>query len=327
MSISWHTLSLISLFIISALTMRIINEMYLFCSLFFVSHSIFLIIISECMSLLILMSILISFFSMFLDISSILISCITTSKLISRRHAFDDISLIQKSFFFSVLLLFFVLTQNISSFNHLFIVSMFLRVDSVSLTSISLVHLTMFFVVIIMILFTSSSSLMKIFTSNFLQWFRTDDDMSTLNTRWLSNDVVDFMLTFFAQLSTCSLFFTNFFSSLLVIFFSLFSWFFMRWLTVDTATRWHVSFSIISVKLLISFQSISSLFLHSLSSLSTCSLCNFFCISFVLTEFFCERAIIASRSFVDVTLMTFLICFWWSEWSVSIMSMMCFVFK
>jgi len=149
--------------------MRIINEMYLFCSLFFVSHSIFLIIISECMSLLILMSILISFFSMFLDISSILISCITTSKLISRRHAFDDISLIQKSFFFSVLLLFFVLTQNISSFNHLFIVSMFLRVDSVSLTSISLVHLTMFFVVIIMILFTSSSSLMKIFTSNFLQ--------------------------------------------------------------------------------------------------------------------------------------------------------------
>jgi len=121
------------------------------------------------MSLLILMSVLASFFSMFLDISSTLISCITTSKLISRRHAFDDISLIQKSFFFSVLLLLFVLTQNISSLDHLFIVSMFLRVDSVSSTLISLAHLTMFFVVVVMILFTSSFSLMKIFTSNFSQ--------------------------------------------------------------------------------------------------------------------------------------------------------------
>jgi len=143
--------------------------MYFFCSLFFVSHSIFLIIISECMSLLILMSVLISFFSMFLNISSILISCITTSKLISHRHVFDDISLIQKLFFFNVLLLLFVLTRNISSFNHLFIVSMFLHIDNVLSTSIFLAHLTMFFVVIIMILFTFSFSLMKIFTSNFSQ--------------------------------------------------------------------------------------------------------------------------------------------------------------
>ncbi len=224
MLISWHTFSSISLFIISTLTTHIISKTYLFCSLFFVSYLIFSIIISECMFLLILMSILISFFSMFLDISSILISCITTSKLTSCRHAFDDISLIQKSFFFNVLLLLFILTQNISSFDHLFIVSMFLRIDNVLSTSISLAHFTMFFVVVIMILFTSSSSsLMKIFTSNFSQWFCTDDDMSTLNTRWLSNDVVDFMLALFAQLSTCSLFFTNSFSSLSVIFFSLFS--------------------------------------------------------------------------------------------------------
>ncbi len=183
MLISWHILSLISLFIISALTMCIISETYFFCSLFFVSHSIFSIIISECMSLLILMSVLISFFSMFLDISLTLISCITTSKLISCRHAFNNISLIQKSFFFNVLLLLFVLTWNISSLDYLFIISMFLHINNVSLTSISLAHLTMFFIVVIMILFTFSFSLMKIFTSNFLQWFRTDDDMLTLNIR------------------------------------------------------------------------------------------------------------------------------------------------
>ncbi len=265
MSISWYTLSLISLFIISALITCIINKTYLFCSLFFVSHSIFSIIIFECMSLLILMSVLVSFFFMFLDISLTLISCITTSKLILHRHAFNDISLIQKSFFFNVFLLLFILIWNISSLNHFFIVFIFLHVNSILSTSISFAYLTMFFVVIIMILFISSFSLMKIFTSNFLQWFCTDDDMLMLNIKWFSNDVVDFMLTLFAQLSICSLFFMNFFSSLLIIFFSLFNWFFMRWLTVNAMTRWRVSFSIISVKLLISFQSISSLFLHSLS--------------------------------------------------------------
>jgi len=154
---------------ISALIMHIISEMYLFCSFSFVSHSIFLIFISECMSLLILMSILISFFSMFLDISLTLISCITTLKLILHKHAFNDISLIQKSFFFSVFLLLFVLIQNISSFNHFFIIFMFLHIDNVSSMSISLTHFTMFFIVVVMILFTSSFSLMKIFTSNFLQ--------------------------------------------------------------------------------------------------------------------------------------------------------------
>ncbi len=183
MLISWHTLSLISLFIISALITWIISEIYLFCSLFFVSYSIFLIIISECMSLLILMSILISFFSMFLNISSILISCITTSKLISYRHAFNDIFLIQKSFFFSVFLLFFVLIWNISSFDHFLIIFIFLHVNSILSTSISLAHFTMFFVVVVMIFFTSSFSLMKIFTSNFSQWFCTDDDISMLNIR------------------------------------------------------------------------------------------------------------------------------------------------
>ncbi len=237
MSISWHTLSLISLFIISALTMHIISKMYLFCLLFFVSHSIFSIIISEYMSLLILMSAFISFFFMFLNISSILISCITTSKLISCKHAFNNIFLIQKLFFFNVLLLLFILTQNISSFNHFFIVFIFLCVNSILSMSISLAHFTMFFIVVIMILFTSSSSLMKIFTSNFSQWFCTDDDILMLNTRWLSNDVIDFTLTFFAQLSTCFLFFINFFSSLLIIFFNLFSWFFMHWLTVNAVTR------------------------------------------------------------------------------------------
>jgi len=228
---------LISLFIISTLTTHIINKMYLFCSLFFVSHSIFSIIISECMLLLILMSVLVSFFFMFLDISLTLISCIITLKLILHRHAFDDISLIQKSFFFNVLLLLFILIQNISSFDHLFIIFMFLHVNSISLMSISLAHLTMFFIVIIMILFTSSFSLIKIFTSNFLQWFCIDNNISMLNTRWLSNDVINFKLTFFAQLSMCFLFFMNFFSSLLNIFFSLFSWFFMHWLTVDAVTR------------------------------------------------------------------------------------------
>jgi len=143
--------------------------MYLFCSLFFISHSIFLIIIFKCMFLLILMSILTSFFFMFLDISLTLISCITTSKLTSCKHAFNNIFLIQKLFFFNVLLLFFILIQNISSLNHLFIIFMFLRVNSILSTLISLAHLTMFFVVIIMILFISSFSLMKIFTSNFLQ--------------------------------------------------------------------------------------------------------------------------------------------------------------
>ncbi len=131
MLISWHTFSSISLFIISALTTCIISKMYFFCSLSFVSHFIFLIFIFECISLLILMSVLISFFSMFLDISSTLISCITTSKLTSCNDAFNNISLIQKSFFFNVFLLFFIWTQNINSFNHLFIVSMFLRVDNV----------------------------------------------------------------------------------------------------------------------------------------------------------------------------------------------------
>ncbi len=235
MLISWHTFSLISLFIISALITCIISKIYLFYSLFFVSHSIFLIIISECMSLLILISILVSFFFMFLNISSILISCITTLKLTSCKHAFNNISLIQKLFFFNVFLLLFVLTWNISNLDYLFIIFMFLYINNVLSTSISLTHLTMFFVVIIMILFTSSFSLMKIFTLNFLQWFHIDDDMSTLNTRWLLNDVINFTLILFAQLSTCFLFFMNSFSSLLIIFFNLFSWFFMRWLTVDAA--------------------------------------------------------------------------------------------
>ena len=266
MSISWHTLSLINLFIISALITCIISKMYLFCSLFFMSHLIFSFIIFEYIFLLILMSVFISFFSMFLDISLTLISCITTSKLTLHRYMFNDIFLIQKSFFFNNFLLLFILTWNISSFDYLFIISMFLHVDNVLSMSISFAHFTMFFVVVIMILFTSSFSLMKIFTLNFSQWFCTDNDMLTLNTRWLSNDVVNFTFIFFTQLSTCFLFFMNFFSSLSVIFFSLFSWFFMRWLIVDAATRWRVSFSIISVKLFISSQSISSLFLCLLSS-------------------------------------------------------------
>ena len=176
------------------------------------------------------------FFSMFLDISSTLISCITTLKLTSRKHAFNNIFLIQKSFFFNVLLLLFILIQNISSFNYFFIIFMFLHIDNILLMSIFLAHLTMFFFVVVMILITFAFSLMKIFTLNFLQWFCTDDNMLTLNIRWLSNDVVDFMLILFAQLSTCFLFFMNFFSSLLIIFFSLFSWFFMHWLTVDAVT-------------------------------------------------------------------------------------------
>ena len=128
MLISWHILSSISLFIISALTTHIISEMYLFCSLFFVSHSTFSIIIFKYMSLLILMSAFALFFCMSLDISSTLISCFTTLKLTSCRLAFNEISLIQKSFFFSIFLLSFILTWNISKSDHLFIVSMFLRI-------------------------------------------------------------------------------------------------------------------------------------------------------------------------------------------------------
>ncbi len=148
--------------------MHIISKMYLFCSLFFMSHSTFSIIIFKCMSLLILMSAFILFFSMSLNISLILISYITILKLTSRRFMFNEISLIQKLFFFNILLLSFVLTQNISKFDHLFIVSMFLHVDNISSTSISFVHLTMFSVVIIMILLIFSFSLMKILISNFL---------------------------------------------------------------------------------------------------------------------------------------------------------------
>jgi len=148
--------------------MHIISKMYLFCSLFFMSHSTFSIIIFKCMSLLILMSAFILFFSMSLNISLILISYITILKLTSRRFMFNEISLIQKSFFFNILLLSFVLTQNISKFDHLFIVSMFLHVDNISSTSISFVYLTMFSVVIIMILLIFSFSLMKILISNFL---------------------------------------------------------------------------------------------------------------------------------------------------------------
>jgi len=148
--------------------MHIISKMYLFCSLFFMSHSTFSIIIFKCMSLLILMSAFILFFSMSLNISLILISYITILKLTSRRFMFNEISLIQKSFFFNILLLSFVLTQNISKFDHFFIVSMFLHVDNISSTSISFVYLTMFSVVIIMILLIFSFSLMKILISNFL---------------------------------------------------------------------------------------------------------------------------------------------------------------
>ncbi len=266
MLILWHTVSSISLFIISALTTCIISEMYLFCSLFFVSHSTFSIIIFECVSLLILMSAFILFFSMFLNISSILISCITILKPTLCRLAFNEISLIQKSFFFSILLLFFVLTQNINKFDYLFIVFMFLRVNNISSTSISLAHLTIFSVVVVVILLIFSFFLTKILILNFSQWFCTDDVTSTLKTRWLSNNVVDFSFALFAQLSTRFFFFANFFSSLLIIFFNLFSWFFMRRLTVNAMMRWRVSFSIISVNLFIFLQSISSLFLRSLNS-------------------------------------------------------------
>ncbi len=266
MLILWHTFLSINLFIISTLTTYIISKMYLFCSLFFVSHLTFSIIIFKCMSLLILMSAFAFFFSMSLNISSTLISCITILKLTSCRLAFNEISLIQKLFFFSIFLLSFVLTWNISRFDHLFIIFMFLHVDSISLTSISLAHFTMFFIVIIMILLIFFFSLTKILILNFLQRFCIDDATSTLRTRWFSNDVVNFSFALFAQLSTCFFFFANFFLSLLIIFFNLFSWFFMHWLTVNAAMRCHVSFSIISVNLLISFQSISSLFLRSLSS-------------------------------------------------------------
>ncbi len=266
MSISWYIFLSISLFIISALTTRIISETYLFCSLFFVSYLTFSIIIFECMSLLILMSTFVFFFFMSLDISLTLISCITTLKLTLHRLAFDEISLIQKLFFFSILLLSFVLIQNISKFDYLFIVFIFLRINSILSTLIFLAHFTMFSVVVIMILLIFFFSLTKILILNFLQWFCTDDAMLTLRTRWLSNDIVDFSFALFTQLSMYLFFFANFFSSLLIIFFNLFSWFFMRQLTVDAATRWCISFSIISVNLLIFSQSISSLFLRSLNS-------------------------------------------------------------
>ena len=266
MLISWHIFSSINLFIISALTMHIISKMYLFCSLFFVNHLTFSIIIFKCMSLLILMSTFALFFSMSLNISSILISCITILKLTSCRLTFNEISLIQKSFFFNIFLLFFILTWNINKFDHLFIISMFLRINNILSTSISLAHLIIFSVVIIMILLIFSFFLTKILILNFLQWFCIDDTMLTLRTKWFSNDVINFSFTLFAQLSTRLFFFMNFFSSLLIIFFNLFSWFFMHWLTVDAATRWRVNFSIIFVNLFISFQSISSLFLRLLSS-------------------------------------------------------------
>ncbi len=168
MLISWHTFSSISLFIISTLTTCIISKMYLFCSLFFVSHSTFSIIIFKCISLLILMSAFALFFFMSLNISSILISCITILKLTSCRLMFNEISLIQKSFFFNIFLLSFILTQNISKFDHFFIVSMFLRVDNILSTSISFIYLTMFSVVIIMILLIFFFSLTKILILNFL---------------------------------------------------------------------------------------------------------------------------------------------------------------
>ena len=183
MSISWHTFSSINLFIISALITCIISKMYLFCSLFFVNHSTFSIIIFKCMFLLILMNIFILFFFISLNISSILISCITILKLTSCRLMFNKISLIQKLFFFNILLLSFILIQNISRFDHLFIVSMFLCVDNILSTSISFTHLIMFFVVIIMILLIFFFSLIKILILNFLQWFCTDDATSALKTR------------------------------------------------------------------------------------------------------------------------------------------------
>ncbi len=123
-----------------------------------------------------------------------------------------------------------------------------------------------FFVVVIIILLIFSFSLMKILILNFLQWFCIDDATSTLRIRWFSNNIINFLFAFFVQLSMHFFFFVNFFSSLLIIFFNLFSWFFMHRLTVDAAMRWRVSFSIISVNLFIFSQSISSLFLRLLSS-------------------------------------------------------------
>ena len=178
----WLIYSLINLFIISTLIMYIISKMYFFCSLFFMNHSTFSIIIFKCISLLILMSVFIVFFFMFLNISSTLISCIIILKLTSCSLAFDEISLIQKSFFFNIFLLSFVLIQNISRFNHFFIVSMFLCIDSISLMLISLAHFIMFSVVIIMILLIFSFFLMKILMLNFLQWFCTDDVTLMLKT-------------------------------------------------------------------------------------------------------------------------------------------------
>ncbi len=266
MLILWYTFLLMSLFINSALTTRIISKIYLLCSFFFVSHLIFLIVISEYMSLLILISVFAFFFSMSLDISLILILCTITLKLTSRRLAFNDIFLIQKSFSFSIFLLSFILTQNMSRFDCLFIIFMSLRVDSISSTLLSLAYSTMFFVVIIMILFIFSFSLMKIFTLSFLQWFCTDNDMLMLRARWFLNDVINFSLILFVQLSTHLFSFMNFFSSLHIIFFSLFNWFFIHQLIINALTRWCISFSVIFISLLIFFQSISSLFLRSLSS-------------------------------------------------------------
>ncbi len=169
MLISWHTLSSINLFIISALITYIISKMYLFCSLFFMSHLTFSIIIFKCISLLILMNAFALFFFMSLNISSILISCITILKLTLHRLAFNEISLIQKSFFFSILLLSLILIQNISKFDYFFIIFIFLHINSILSTSISFTHLTMFFVVAVMILLIFSFFLTKILILNFLQ--------------------------------------------------------------------------------------------------------------------------------------------------------------
>ncbi len=144
-------------------------------------------------------------------------------KLTSCRLAFNEIFLIQKSFFFNILLLSFILIQNISKSDHLFIVFMFLSIDSISSMLISFTHFTMFFIVIIMILLIFFFSLINILILNFLQWFCIDDAMLMLRTRWFSNDIINFSFILFAQLSTCLFFFANFFLSLLVIFFNLFN--------------------------------------------------------------------------------------------------------
>ena len=187
------------------------------------------------MQLLILISVFVSSFSIFLNTLSTLISYITILQLTLHRLAFDNYFFFQKLFFFSILLFFFILILNITISNCFLTTIIFLYIKSVVSISISRALSIILFIVAIIIFLIFFSLLIQIFTSNSLRKLCTNSVIFAFLLKRLQANKSRFLLTILIQLFIQFLSNIDFFSSLSIIFFNFVNYFFMRQLFVVKA--------------------------------------------------------------------------------------------